>query len=226
MRRVVINVSGKKYECDSAIFSAHKDHLIEMLLRRTDENEIFIQRDQKMFRWVYLWYNTGILVDEGTVGVPLVVWQEELRFYGINPAPEIMTEKRTIDIDMQHDLAVETIAYYKKRRVAEEKKVVGKKKAFETLAKYMLEHAAQTEFEFVAGRHSDLSTVDFEVIHTHWQEFSDYCSSAGFDVRHNYVAANKCEQYASPPASSLAAYLLGAAHGYLYVEMKPRCNTF
>lgn len=84
IERIAINVGGKKYETTRTTLDLFPNSFVGMLSRRhPTAPELFIDRDGKLFRWILYWYQTRILVDHNTAGVPLEVWDAELQFYGI-----------------------------------------------------------------------------------------------------------------------------------------------
>lgn len=68
---ITFDVSGKIYKASETVFDKHPDSVLSMLVRRHTQKEVplFLNRDQKMFRWILNFYQTDVLVDHNTVGV-------------------------------------------------------------------------------------------------------------------------------------------------------------
>lgn len=89
--RLTFNVGGKTYQtCVSTIEAQGNGFdLLNMLVRHRKEEEIFIDRDQDLFRWILHYYRTGVIVSCEVSGVAQEIWDGEIDFFGlIAPLPE------------------------------------------------------------------------------------------------------------------------------------------
>ncbi len=81
---VVFNVGGTRFEVARSTVTAHPDTLLaNMIKRNLDENELFIDADSGLFRWILQWYRRGLMPSLQTVGVNAEMWSAELSFYGL-----------------------------------------------------------------------------------------------------------------------------------------------
>lgn len=168
---VRINVGGKPYQTTRSTFDGWDNTMMAMLMRHHHNQELFIDRDSKMFRWILHWYRTGVLVDHTTVQVPQEVWQHELQFYGIHEEDlqkaeqqggqslgEMQLKRRKLDEQEQilSEKAEKAIAASKTSNDEAELK---RQQIYGTILTYMIEHLdhsilnSNTNFCFVGAAH-------------------------------------------------------------------------
>ncbi len=62
---LIINVSGKRYDCNKSTLERYPDTLLGSVEKEyffdQENNEYFIERDPKLFRYILNFYNTGKL---------------------------------------------------------------------------------------------------------------------------------------------------------------------
>ncbi len=79
---LIINVGGTRFETTLSTIESKSETMISMLLKHhVAGQELFIDRNPRMFEWILHWYRTGILVDHTTMSIPSEVWEAELDFY-------------------------------------------------------------------------------------------------------------------------------------------------
>lgn len=87
---IVLNVGGIRYQTTRTTIHKHPETMLSVLLNNTskDAAEIFIDHDGELFRWILLWYRTGVLEPCTVAG-----WDATLAFYGIE-----VGEKRSSEV--------------------------------------------------------------------------------------------------------------------------------
>lgn len=82
---IVLNVGGTRYQTTRTTIHKHPETMLSVLLNNTskDTAEIFIDHDGELFRWILLWYRTGVLEPCKIAG-----WDATLAFYGIEVGEE------------------------------------------------------------------------------------------------------------------------------------------
>jgi hypothetical protein len=204
IKRVVFNVCGTRYECSVSVIESKPDTMLAMLLRHKNEGEeeVFIQGDPLMFRWILYYYTSDILVDETTVKVPKEVWDREIEYYTLfskKEQEEEESKKRPlgVSIDENHELASLAKKYLIETQSKEEEKRQKRFLLYKNILEYSIQRLgenknARTCYEFL-GRSSSqkrfaypylypdsLKDIDFTDLVDHFQEFIEYCDGIGF----------------------------------------------
>ncbi len=53
---LILNVGGTKFVTSQSTINCWQDTFLTMLLKHHNQQEIFIDRDPKLFRWILYWY--------------------------------------------------------------------------------------------------------------------------------------------------------------------------
>lgn len=80
---VTFNVGGVRYTTTRATISAHPDTMLAMVLRHNENDEIFIDHDGEMFRFILFWYRSGTLALHTDVGVSQEIWQAYVDYFAL-----------------------------------------------------------------------------------------------------------------------------------------------
>lgn len=223
-QRVIFNVCGKRFESNVSVIEAHPDTLLAMLIRHipSESNEVFIQRDAKLFRWILYWYSSGILVDHTTAGVPKEVWDAEVDYYTLFSPQEAQEEdkKRALPpLNESHELA----AIVKKRAVEVNASIQAerdkRKETWKAILEHMVPNMCEKEGYWTAweliGRSEDqkwfgwpsnypvaLRELDLNMWNSFWEEFKEYANDAGLNVKKEYYnGQTTSSKYSFLPAS-------------------------
>ena len=165
MKQIVFDVGGKIYKTSKSTIELWPTTLLGMLVRQNNSNEIFIDRDQHMFRWILLWYRTSILVDHMAVGVPEVVWDAELDFYGIGEPEFVEAARNGGDFLGQKELKRRKIQFQEQEIKSEISNIkneneISEMQQFIDLIKYMIQVYQEcnvNNFEFISCRKYPMS---------------------------------------------------------------------
>ena len=89
---IVLNVGGTRYQTTRTTIHKHPETMLSVLLNNTnkDTKEIFIDHDGELFRWILLWYRTGVLEPCTVAG-----WDATLAFYGIEVEEDVDDDVKT-----------------------------------------------------------------------------------------------------------------------------------
>ena len=198
MKRVVVfNVCGTRYESSVSVIESKPHSMLAMLLKHHNqekEEEIFVQRDPFMFRWILYYYTTDIIVDEDTVCVSKEVWDREIDFYALL-AKEGDSLKRPLEVD--HELESLAKKHVIETNEVEEARIAERVVTYKKILEYVIPRLIQTKgvqtcVEFVGRSHlqsgfdypynypSSLQNIDFEVVNDHFSEFIEYAAKLGF----------------------------------------------
>lgn len=203
MKRVTINVCGKRYETSRSVLEDKPDTMLAMLLRNqsTEEKEIFVQSDPRMFRWILYYYTSGILVEHDTVGVPKEVWDRELEYYSLFSAEEKKetTHKRLPPVDESHELASLAKKHLAVIHDRDDAMRAQRRSIYKLLLEHMMTHMHHTKnvrsgFSYIGKDSSqkavdwptsypyELRNIDFMHINAHFDEFEEYGKQVGFMI--------------------------------------------
>lgn len=158
--RLIINVGGTRFETTLATIASKPDTMVEMLLKHhVSGEELFIDRNPRLFEWVLYWYRTGVLVDHTTVGVPQEVWDLELDFYLVKVDEaeclgEMEPKKRKL-AEKDNELLQKAQQVKQKLSAEEEKNKESRRQSFQHMITYVLDQMGTDRsktFEFVAEK--------------------------------------------------------------------------
>lgn len=83
---ITIDVGGKIYKTTrTTILSRGPETMLGAFVRnaRDETTVFFVDHDRYLFRWILVWYHTGVVAKSTEVGVSRQIWDATLGFYGI-----------------------------------------------------------------------------------------------------------------------------------------------
>lgn len=196
---IVFRVSGKRFETRK---SSVTSPLLEMLIREhPNDDEIFIDRDAKMFRWILYVQREGIIVDHDTVGVPEDIWKLELDYYQL-PFPE---KPRKLHSDKEEEQKLIDDYYIWKDKQT---------KAYEQRTSIYVHLMNYGKLQFVergntgpqipdSGRTIGGKIIDLDWLVNHKTEFNEYANTLGYTIDIVYFEVDKSNSFQYKPASTL-----------------------
>lgn len=190
-----INVGGTHYETSYSTIQSRPGTMLDMLLsRHVEGEELFIDRDGEMFRWILYWYRTGIIVDHKIVGIPIDLWNAELDYYQVRLEKdadndyEMTDKKRRILSDVEQ--AREKI------NDKEEENRKSRYTAYQNIVAYMIDNSGgqrTNTFEFIGALQknvydsnypNDVRYTNFLFVKTCFEsEFKPFCKELGLNVK-------------------------------------------
>lgn len=193
--RVRFNVSGTPFETSASTLAKHPDSMLAMLARR---NEEFVDRDAGCFRWILYFYQSDILVDHTTVGVPEEVWATELDYFGIYG---LIAEQKCLGQVAKRpaeDVEFEKVCKAKHEELDKKKDELLEKRreTYRLWLSYLMTRMQpenRTGYDFAhlrsdetLWRPQELRGQSLFFMHDRWNEFEAYCGLFGFAVNHMF----------------------------------------
>lgn len=229
--KLILNIGGKRYETTRQTIELYPDTLLDMLLKRSnkEDEEIFIDRDQKLFRWILHYYRTGNMVNHDDVGVSEHVWLDELQFYGLLEKDEQHTKKRKAFLECEKDIREKAEKIAKKHDEEMDKEMIARRKTYGEIMSFMLDHlelrVRHTTFEFIGkpkGKetmiHGQGITVDIVWLEPWFFEFGKFALELGYEIKLiNSSEGTTSRKYEFFPASKTNVPNL---HSYMKIQVK------
>ena len=206
-----INVGGTHYETSYSTIQSRPGTMLDMLLsRHVEGEEIFIDRDGEMFRWILYWYRTGIIVDYKIVGIPIDLWNAELDYYQVRLEKdadndyEMTDKKRRILSDVEQ--AREKI------NDKEEENRKSRYIAYQNIVTYMIDNSGgqrSNTFEFIGALKKNVYDVNYPLNIRYttmsflkvcfYSEFKSFCQELGLNVKLVWYRENSMGKASYPP---------------------------
>lgn len=239
--RVIIsfNIGGRIFQTTKSTIESRPDTLLSMLYRHNTTNEdIFIDRDPKLFRWILYYYRTGALVDYKVVGIPSELWEDEKNFYQVTPPPieeeeEEKGEKRKPTVlDTELHLLEKAQKVAKQNEFAMDSQKLDRRTHYARIFGYMLDNInisqASTIFDFIGKAESrDNYTGSYGgpiAFNPPWlaywfdSEFVPFCKALGYKVNKVfYTKGTTSRKYGFQPAKNTDE---GKLHSHIQIKIK------
>lgn len=254
MTIITFNVGGKRYQVNDGTILNNRNikdiELLPMLVKQhiqnvshphladntatnnnttNNTNEIFIDRDHKLFRWILYIYRYDIIPTYNMVGISENMWNNELDYFGLNEEPHIVIDqennvpKDRLINESSDPQEQRLINLYNKRiiKLEAEKKEEMKRKDDEfninkprylRLLTEMLERGSLCFIDAKQGPHISVSgrkikDFDFvyspEWIHNHKNDINTYAKSLGYQVDVKYFEQDNSTSYDLYPANTV-----------------------
>ncbi len=205
---ITFNVGGTRYTTACATIEQQPHTTLAMLLRRhvdKPDEELFIDQDGALFRWVLLWYRSAQLVDHVTAGVPEDVWSAYIGWFCLDKpdedALEPVTKKPATELDAAVERKREALELAKREREAN----------YDILLTWMLGQHPVNLFDFVQksvivtmpeyyGIPSFVANVLPAWIFRNSSEFTTYAATKSIQIKLDYRENTVAKKFTCNPA--------------------------